>query len=142
MRAGQWDRGYCPIEIPVRARPHRRLSGAVVGDDAIGTAGSIEGESVAADAGRLRFDDAEESSRGNGRIRGSAAGSQHFDCRQACEGVRSSRHPIEGMYGRTTWRMEVTHVHLVHEKQLGTGHDAVRWNHAMAINWASLVDGM
>jgi len=80
MRPGQWDRGYCPIEIPVYARPHRRLSGAVVGDDAIGTAGSIEGESVAADAGRLRFDDAEKSNCGNGRIGGSPTGSQRFNC--------------------------------------------------------------
>ena len=83
MRRGQRDRMDLALEIPVGRRGLRRPAGAVIGHDLALALGLDQREAIAADAGGLRLDHAEQRAGRHRGVRGGAAGTQHLDRRSA-----------------------------------------------------------
>jgi hypothetical protein len=88
MRRGQRHRMHLALEIPFGRGRHRRAAGAVIGDDLALALRLDQRKAVAADAGRLRLDHAEQRAGRHRRVRRGAAGAQHLDRgqrRSGCE---------------------------------------------------------
>ena len=86
MRRGQRHRVDLALEIPFGRRRHRRAAGAVIGDDLALALRLDQRKAVAADAGGLRLDHAEQRAGRHRGVRGRAAGAQHVDGVSAASG--------------------------------------------------------
>ena len=113
MRRGQRDRVHLALEIPFGRRGHRRAARAVIGDDLALALRLDQREAVAADAGRLRLDHAEQRAGRHRGVGGGAAGAHHLDRRQRGQRMRRRHHRVLGVDRRPAGEMEIPHAKLL-----------------------------
>ena len=97
------------LEVPVGRGRGRRPARAVIGHDLALALGLDQRKAVAADAGRLRLDHAEQRAGRHRRVRRRAAGLQHLDAGERRQGVRGRHHPVLGVDRGPAGEMEIPH---------------------------------
>ena len=109
----QLDRTQIVFEIPFGCRRHRRAARAIIGNDPALAFRLHQREAVAADAGGLRLDHAEQRACRNRRVCGRAACPHHLDRRQRRQRMRRRHHRILRMDRRSAGEMEIPHAQLL-----------------------------
>ena len=103
------DLGDALLREPAGIGGGRRPSGAVEGNHLAAALGREEHEAIAADAGRLRLDDALHGAGGDRRVHGVAAVLKYPQRRHRGERVRGGGHAVHRVDGRASWEFEISH---------------------------------
>ena len=109
VRRSQRHRMNVALEIPGYVGRRRRPAGAVIGCDLALAPRLDQREAIAADAGRLRLDHAEQRAARDRGVRGGAAGTQHLDRRQRGQRMRRRHHRVLGVDRGPAGEMEIPH---------------------------------
>ena len=125
MRRGQRHRMDLALEVPFGRRRHRRAAGAVIGDDLALALRLDQRKAIAADAGRLRLDHAEQRAGRDRGVRRGAAGAHHVDRGQRRRRMRRRHHRVLGMDRRAAGEMEIPHREML-SFSVFSGHPAGR----------------